>query len=233
MTTPTTTEQPELSLTRDLIHVARYYLGRPRVLLILATIAIVAGLVFNWSWLVAAGLAPILISTLPCLIMCVFGVCMMCRSGDKQSAPVRDAAGSASPPTTLAVAAPDKSSAGTLPSHPIDAAAPPMSLEAKPPAGAARCCQDSMNGGNSEQAIDLLLAFGLATSLAAAPALLAQDSRDHGMMDRGGMMGNGGMMGRMGSMMRMMDHCGQMMRDGDQRPNDRWRKAPSAPGENG
>lgn len=79
----------------------------------------------------------------------------------------------------------------------------------------------------------LLVASALVTSLAAAPALLAQDSRDHGMMGRDGMMGNGGMMGRMGSMMRMMDHCGQMMRDGDQRPNNRWRKAPSAPGKNG
>jgi hypothetical protein len=53
------------------------------------------------------------------------------------------------------------------------------------------------------------------------------------MMGHDGMMGNGGMMGMMRSMSRMMEHCGQMMRDGDQRPNDRWRKAPSAPGENG
>lgn len=79
----------------------------------------------------------------------------------------------------------------------------------------------------------LLLTFALATSLAAAPALLAQDSRAHGMMDRDDMMGNGNMMGMMRSMSRMMNHCGQMMRDGDQRPNDRWRKAPPAPGKNG
>ena len=134
MTKPTTTERPDSSLTRDVVHAARYYLGSRRGLLILATMAIVSGLVFNWSWLVAAGLAPVLISTLPCLIMCAFGVCMMCRSGDKQSAPVRHAAESASPPSTLAVAAPDKSSAGAPPSHPTDAAVPPMSLEAKPPA---------------------------------------------------------------------------------------------------
>ena len=79
----------------------------------------------------------------------------------------------------------------------------------------------------------LLVASALITSLAAAPALLAQDSRDHGMMGRDGMMGNGSMMGMMRSMSRMMDHCGRMMRDGDQRPNDQWRKAPTAPGENG
>ena len=159
MTTPTTAERRDSSLTRDLIYAARYYLGRPRVLLILATIAIVAGLVFNWNWLVAAGLAPILISTLPCLIMCVFGACMMCRSGEKQPAPVRDAAGAASPPTTLAVAAADKPSMGTKPptSAPqsAEAAVPAINLEAKPPAGVAGCCQGSTNEGKSEQTIGL------------------------------------------------------------------------------
>lgn len=159
MTTPTTTEQRGSSLTRELFHAARYYLWRPRVLLTLATIAIVAGLVFNWSWLVAAGLAPILISTLPCLIMCAFGVCMMCRSGEKQSAPVRGADEAASPPIRLAVAAPDKPSTRTNSStsapQSIEAAVPPTNLEAKPPGGVAGCCQGSMNGGNSEQTIDL------------------------------------------------------------------------------
>ena len=92
MNTDTTTRRQDSSLTRDLLYAARYYLWRPRVLLTLAAVAIVAGLALNWSWLVAAGLAPILISTLPCLIMCAFGVCMMCRSGEKRSTPVRDAA---------------------------------------------------------------------------------------------------------------------------------------------
>ncbi len=77
----------------------------------------------------------------------------------------------------------------------------------------------------------LLIATALVTSLAGAPALLAHDSRDHGMMGRDGMMRNGGMMGTMGSMMRMMDHCSQMMQDGPRQPNDQWRKAPSAPSE--
>ena len=80
------------SLTRDLLYATRYYMWRPRVLVTLAAIAIVTGLALNWSWLVAAGLAPLLISTLPCLVMCAFGVCMFCRSREKHSAPVRDAA---------------------------------------------------------------------------------------------------------------------------------------------
>lgn len=78
----------------------------------------------------------------------------------------------------------------------------------------------------------LLIASALVTSLAAAPALLARDSHDHGMMGRGGgMMGNGGMIGMMGSMMRMMEHCSQMMGDDSRQPNDQWRKAPPAPSE--
>ena len=159
MTTPTKTQRQEFSLARDLIHAGRYYLGRPRVLLTLATIAIIAGLVFNWSWLVAAGLAPILISTLPCLVMCVFGVCMMCRSGEKQSAPVRDAAEAARPLTSLAVVATDKPSTGanssTPPPHSIESAAQPNPIEAKPPAGVASCCAGSTNETRPEQTIDL------------------------------------------------------------------------------
>lgn len=159
MTTPTTTERQDSSLTRDLIHAARHYLGRPRVLLILATIAIVAGLVFNWSWLVAIGLAPILISTLPCLVMCAFGVCMMCRSGEKKSAPVRDAAESASASTTLAVSATGKAPTGTNSSTSaplaIEAAAPPSSLKTNPFADVPSCCHGSMNADKLEQTIDL------------------------------------------------------------------------------
>ena len=151
MTTPRTTQRQDSSLTRDVLYAARYYLWRPRVLLTLAAIAIVAGLAFNWSWLVAAGLAPILISTLPCLIMCAFGVCMMCRSGEKHSAPVRDAAEAANPPTALAAAATDKPSMDANPStyapDSIEAAAPPQAI--------AGCCHGSMNETKPEQTIDL------------------------------------------------------------------------------
>ena len=159
MTTPTTTQCPDSSFTRDLLYAARYYLWRPRVLLTLATIAIVAGLALNWSWLVAAGLAPILISTLPCLIMCAFGVCMMCCSGEKHSAQVGDAAEAANPPTTLAAAATDKPSRGanlsTYVPDSIEATAPPQSIGSNPSIAAASCCHDSTNETKPEQTIDL------------------------------------------------------------------------------
>ncbi|MPZ55330.1 MAG: hypothetical protein GEU91_02300 [Rhizobiales bacterium] len=75
MTTPTTTERPESSLTHDLIYAARYYLGSRRGLLVLATIAVVAGAAFNWNWLVATGIAPILLTAVPCAVMCGLGLC--------------------------------------------------------------------------------------------------------------------------------------------------------------
>jgi len=81
MTTPRSTETAETSLTRDLIYTARYHLGGRRGLLILAGLAITAGLALNWSWLTAAGIAPILISVLPCLAMCALGLCMNMGTG--------------------------------------------------------------------------------------------------------------------------------------------------------
>lgn len=47
--------------------------------LILAGIAIVAGLALNWNWLVAAGIAPILVALLPCALMCGLGLCFVRR----------------------------------------------------------------------------------------------------------------------------------------------------------
>jgi len=79
------TRTKDTSLKGDMLAAARYYLGNRRALLILAIVGLVASLALNWDWLVAIGLAPILLSTLPCLVMCAFGVCMMCRSGKEQS----------------------------------------------------------------------------------------------------------------------------------------------------
>jgi len=52
-------------------------LGRRRVLPAgLALLVIVAGLAWQWNWLVALGIAPVLIALAPCAIMCTFGLCM-------------------------------------------------------------------------------------------------------------------------------------------------------------
>jgi hypothetical protein len=82
MATTPRSQSEDGSLGRDLLYALRYYLGSRRGLLVLAGLAIAAGLALNWSWLAAAGIAPILISVLPCLAMCALGLCMN-RSGGK------------------------------------------------------------------------------------------------------------------------------------------------------
>lgn len=82
MATTQQSQSEDGSLGRDLLYALRYYLGGRRGLLVLAGLAITAGLALNWSWLAAAGIAPILISVLPCLAMCALGLCMN-RSGGK------------------------------------------------------------------------------------------------------------------------------------------------------
>ncbi len=42
----------------------------------------IAGLALGWDWVVAAGLAPLVVSVLPCIAMCALGMCAM-RSGQK------------------------------------------------------------------------------------------------------------------------------------------------------
>jgi hypothetical protein len=56
-----------------------------RGLMVLAIVLIVAALALNWSWLLAIGVAPILLSVLPCLVMCTVGVCMSCRKSGGDS----------------------------------------------------------------------------------------------------------------------------------------------------
>lgn len=45
-----------------------------------------AGLVFNWHWLVAAGVLPVLFGVLPCLAMCVLHLCSKGK-GNTSTAP--------------------------------------------------------------------------------------------------------------------------------------------------
>jgi hypothetical protein len=52
-------------------------LRSPRGLIGLAIVLIISGAAFNWSWLVAAGVAPIILATAPCLVMCALGLCMV------------------------------------------------------------------------------------------------------------------------------------------------------------
>ena len=76
------------ALPGDLTHTIRRYLGNRRLLLAAAILALVAGAALNWGWLVALGIAPVLLSLLPCLIMCGLGVgCMKMMGGSGEKPP--------------------------------------------------------------------------------------------------------------------------------------------------
>jgi hypothetical protein len=107
MTTSQSSTTDERSPGRDVLSAARFYLVNRWTLLALGSgLAVGLGLYLGgWGWLVAIGAAPIILSTLPCLIMCGLGVCFMCRPGNKESAsPSIDAATSSS---ALGIVKPD------------------------------------------------------------------------------------------------------------------------------
>jgi hypothetical protein len=97
----------QASLGRDILHATRYYLRGPRGLIAAGAIIVVAGLAFNWAWLVAAGIAPLLLSVLPCVAMCALGLCMnrmtgrSCSTGDVSDKAVEDAGGPKTLPADL------------------------------------------------------------------------------------------------------------------------------------
>ncbi|MFG1423153.1 hypothetical protein [Roseixanthobacter liquoris] len=55
--------------------------GSRRGLLMFGLTALGLGLVFKWNWLVGAGIAPLLLTVLPCVAMCALGLCMSKMSG--------------------------------------------------------------------------------------------------------------------------------------------------------
>lgn len=67
----------------------------------LAAVLLAAGLALNWSWLVAAGIAPLLVALAPCAAMCALGLCMRKGSGEscsKQAGPARETPPLSRPP---------------------------------------------------------------------------------------------------------------------------------------
>lgn len=97
-----TTKIDETSFARDVINLALYYLWRAsnwarsylggrRGLILLAVAVLGAGVALNWGWLVAIGVAPILLALAPCAAMCALGLCAMkgggksCSSGDQRA----------------------------------------------------------------------------------------------------------------------------------------------------
>ena len=83
MTRPTATTKPdEMSFAQTAAALARHYMSGRRGLILPGVIVLAAGLALSWSWVVAIGLAPILLALAPCAVMCALGVCMN-RMGGK------------------------------------------------------------------------------------------------------------------------------------------------------
>ncbi|RUY28051.1 hypothetical protein EN978_34160 [Mesorhizobium sp. M7A.F.Ca.US.001.04.1.1] len=59
----------------------RNYLGDRRGQIAAGAVIAIAGLAFNWTWLVAVGVVPLLLSVLPCVAMCALGLCMNRMTG--------------------------------------------------------------------------------------------------------------------------------------------------------
>jgi hypothetical protein len=73
---------------RDMLGRLRRYLGGRHSLWLAAGLAVAAGLALNWSWLVAVGVAPFIVSILPCAAMCALGLCAF-KGADSASPPDR------------------------------------------------------------------------------------------------------------------------------------------------
>ena len=74
MSTSESRKTADISLWRAALHVARYYLGNRWIALALGGFVIIIGAALNWSWLVTAGIAPILLRWPP-VLSCARWVC--------------------------------------------------------------------------------------------------------------------------------------------------------------
>ncbi len=101
-TSTETTKAGEPTLANATIDLVRYYLGGRRGLILLTVAILGAGLVLNWNWLVAVGIAPLLLALAPCAAMCALGLCMHKignQSGRTQANPGAQG-GAGTPPST-------------------------------------------------------------------------------------------------------------------------------------
>jgi hypothetical protein len=65
--------------TSDWAGMLRAGIGDRRVLAVAGLAVTGTGLALGWDWLTAVGVAPLIVSAAPCLIMCALGLCMTGR----------------------------------------------------------------------------------------------------------------------------------------------------------
>jgi hypothetical protein len=68
---------PPPALWREWARLIMYRLRSPYGWVVASLAVGGAGLALGWEWLLAVGVLPVLLSVLPCLVMCAVGVCVM------------------------------------------------------------------------------------------------------------------------------------------------------------
>lgn len=85
---------------QGVLNVLRPWLSDRRVLILAAVALAVGGIALGWNWVVALGLAPLILAFAPCAIMCALGLCMMGKGKGGQAS---GASGKSSPDVATAV----------------------------------------------------------------------------------------------------------------------------------
>lgn len=80
-------------------NVVRSWIGNRRVLAVAGLAVGGSGIALGWDWLTAIGVAPLLLSAAPCLVMCALGLCMMGKSNQACSGATARQSIQAAPPT--------------------------------------------------------------------------------------------------------------------------------------
>lgn len=91
----------------------RSWLTSPRGLLLVGIAVIAAGLALGWNWVVALGLAPIVLALAPCALMCALGMCMMGMGHRKTADPTAAPEAKMSEPVSRAISEADVDSQRT------------------------------------------------------------------------------------------------------------------------
>ena len=91
----------------------RSWLRSPRGLLLIGIAVIAAGLALGWNWVVAIGLAPIVLAVAPCALMCALGMCMMGMGRGKSAGSTTVAAPTIPEPVSRAISEADVDSQPT------------------------------------------------------------------------------------------------------------------------
>ena len=105
---PETAQSDSVATTVQRIH---SWALSPQGLTIAGIAAAVVGLTLGWSWVVALGVAPLILTLGPCLVMCALGLCMNRMAGRSRSTettlqnPADPGADRAAPRVSQAIAA--------------------------------------------------------------------------------------------------------------------------------